>query len=153
MIGELINMAYECGEGNEDLMEYHQRHGIPSLLILTQHSPQIAIETARLLRPDIEGKRVIEIGAGVGFLAIEMAKIAESVIAIEADPAWSWIFTRCLYRHKPTNLTWIFGTAESIAEYIRADVAVIIGRSGIEELKQIAHRMAPEVITPLQEVL
>ena len=54
-----------------------------------------------MLAPWIDGKRVIEVGAGVGFLAIEMAKRAKSVIAIECDPAWSWIFTQPLQLHKP----------------------------------------------------
>ena len=146
---DLITMAYDALEGYEDLQAYHRQHGTPSLLILTQHSPDIAIETARLLGPEIDGKRVIEIGAGVGFLAIEMARRAASVIAIEVDPAWSWIFTRSLYAHKPPNLTWIFGTAESVADVIRADVAVVCTRSGHAAMEEVAAKMAPRVIFPL----
>ena len=146
----LIEVAYDTLEGAEDLLAYHARHGTPSLLILTQHSPQIAVETARLLSSELLGKRVIEIGAGVGFLAIEMAHYAKEVFAIEVDPAWSWIFTRSLYAHKPPNLTWIFGTAESVADILRGDVVVILTRSGAEELRSIAARMAPRVIMPLQ---
>ena len=85
-LGDDINMTYDALEGFEDLAEYHERHSNPSLLILTQHSPQIAQEAARLLRPDIENKNAIEIGVGVGFLAIAMAKYAKSVIAFEVDP-------------------------------------------------------------------
>jgi len=81
----LIDVAYDALEGCEDLMRYMARHGTPSLLILTQTSPDIAKETAEILRPHIAGKTVIEIGAGVGFLAIELARHAKSVIAIEAD--------------------------------------------------------------------
>lgn len=148
---DLITMAYDTLEGCEDLQQYHARHGTPSLLILTQHSPHIAIETARLLAPEIDGKRVIEIGAGVGFLAIEIAKRAKSVIAIEADPAWSWIFTRSLYAHKPVNLTWIFGSAETVADTIHGDVAVICTHSGGDAMRRIAYRMADKVIFPLGE--
>ena len=148
----LIDPVYEALEGREDLAIYHDRHGTASLLILTQHSPQIARETVRLLlASDIEGKRVVEIGAGVGFLAIEMAKVAESVVAIEADPAWSWIFTKSLYRHKPANLTWVFGAAESVAEWVRADVAVVMTNSGIDAMRAVALQMAPHVIMPLQD--
>ena len=72
-IDVLIDMAYDALEGAEDLMRYHKLHGTPSLLILTQYSFEVAQETARLLAPEIKDKVVIEIGAGVGFLAIEMA--------------------------------------------------------------------------------
>lgn len=147
----IIDMAYECLEGCEDLLKYHERHGTPSMLILTQHCPDVAQRTAALLRDRIEGKNVIEIGAGVGFLAVEMARYAKSVVAIEADPAWSWVFTRSLYRHKPTNLTWIFGSAEHMIGTITGDVAVILTHSGIEEMRQIGLAFAPDVLMPLQE--
>ena len=151
MISDEINMVYDSLEGFEDLAEYHERHGNPSLLILTQHSPQIAQETARLLKPDIEGMNVIEIGAGVGFLAIEMARYAKTVIAFEVDPAWSWIFTKSLYKHKPVNLSWIFGDAKQFIDIIKGDITVIFTRSGIDELKTIAEKMAPKVVMPLQD--
>ena len=145
----MIDLVYDALEGFEDLEKYHREHGTASLLILTQFNGPIAVETARLLGPDIDGKRVVEIGAGVGFLACEMAKRAASVIAIESDPAWTWVFTKSLYRHKPPNLTWIFGAAESVADFIQADVAVICTRSGQEAMKTVAGRMAPKVIFPL----
>ena len=144
----LIDMAYDALEGLEDLMAYHERHGTPSLQILTQHSPLIAAESARLLAPDITGKIVIEVGAGVGYLAIEMARYAKQIFAIEVDPAWSWIFTKALYVHKPQNLTWIFGSAETCADWLRGDVAIIFTNSGIKEMKRVASRMAPKVIMP-----
>jgi tRNA G37 N-methylase Trm5 len=150
-VGTLIDMAYDAMEGMQDLAEYHQRHGTPSLLILTQYNPQAAIEMARLLGSDIDGKHVVEIGAGVGFLAIEMAKRAASLIAIEVDPAWSWVFTHSLYKHKPTNLTWVFGDARAVSAWIQADVVVIFTRSGIEEMRAIGEQMAPRVILPLQQ--
>lgn len=145
---DAIDMVYDSMEGCEDLLRYHREHGTPSLLILTQFSPEIAKETARLWANDIDGKRVIEIVAGVGFLAIEMAKRAKSVVAIEVDPSWSWIFTKSLYRHKPPNLTWVFGSAESVADSIRGDVAIICTRSGHDGMRLVAERMAPQVIFP-----
>ena len=36
MISDEINMVYDSLEGFEDLAEYHERHGNPSLLILTR---------------------------------------------------------------------------------------------------------------------
>ncbi len=150
VVGDQIDAIYGSMEGFEDLERYHAKHGTPSLLVLTQYSWQVAREAARFMDADIRDKVVIEIGAGVGFLAIEMARAAKSVYAIEADPSWSWVFTRSLYAHKPPNLTWIFGSAESVADAIRGDVAVIFTRSGIDKMRAIAEQMAPKVIMPLQ---
>lgn len=150
---DLIDMAYDALEGCEDLLSYHNRHGTPSMLILTQLCPKIAIESARLLAEshDFSGKVVVEIGAGVGFLAIELAKNAKHVYAIEVDAAWSWVFTRSLYKHKPTNLTWIFGDAKSMIGLIKADVAIVFTRSGQHQMKAIAQQLAQTVIMPLHE--
>ena len=150
-IGTIVDMVYDALEGSEDLLKYHQNHGTPSLLILTQFSPKIAQESARLLAKEIDGKRVIEIGAGIGFLAIEIAKRAKEVFAIEVDPAWSWVFTHSLYRHKPKNLTWIFGSAETVADFLRGDVVIICSRSGINEMKIIGQKMAPTVFCLFQD--
>ena len=132
-----IDFAYSDLEGVEDLIAYHARHGTPSIQILTQHNPHAARETGDKLAEWIRGKDVIEIGAGVGFLALELARHAKSVIAIESDPAWSWVFTRSLYRHKPKNLTWIFGSAETVAGQIRGDICLILTRSGPEQMREI----------------
>jgi len=150
-VGTLIDMAYDALEGAEDLIHYHKEHGTPSLLVLTQYAPEIAHKTAEFLADDISGKTVIEIGAGVGFLAIEMAKIAKQVFAIEVDPAWSWIFTHSLYAHKPPNLTWIFGKAEAMLPYLHGDIAVVFTRSGRKEMLSLARQFAPKVIAPLKE--
>ena len=150
-VGPEIDLVYDALEGFEDLMRYHQRHGTPSLLILTQYSPDIAKEAVRLMDAELRGKDVIEIGAGVGFLALEMARVAKSVVAIEVDPAWSWVFTKSLYRHKPLNLTWVFGDARQVSKWVRGDVAVVMTNSGINEMKDIALSMAPVVIMPLQD--
>jgi protein-L-isoaspartate O-methyltransferase len=143
-VGDLIDVVYENMEGAEDLMRYHDEHGTPSMQILTQFSPKTAIGAVKLLTPLIKNKKVIELGGGVGFLAIEMAKIAKSVIAIEADPAWSWVFTRSLYKHKPKNLTWIFGSAETVSDYIKGDIVIVATNSGIPEMREMAKKLAPE---------
>jgi tRNA G37 N-methylase Trm5 len=148
---DAVEMIYDAFLGSEDMERYHREHGTPSLLILTQHSPRIAAEMARLLDKEISGKTVVEIGAGVGFLAIEMAKRAKSVHAIEVDPAWSWVFMKNLYIHKPKNLTWIFGSAETVADWLRAEVAVIVTRSGEGCMRAVAERMAPRVVAPFSD--
>jgi hypothetical protein len=150
--GDVIDMVYDQLEGYEDLLRYHDEHGTPSLLVLTQHTPKVAMKMAELLDSEIAGKRVIEIGAGVGFLAIELAKRAKSVHAIEVDPAWSWTFTKSLYAHKPKNLTWIFGKAEEVSKWLKGDVVICCTCSGIPEMRKIASRFGPKVIFPLQDM-
>lgn len=143
-----IDAVYEqVGAGMaEAAEEYHRRHMTASMGILTVYDPRTAHDLIRPIRKAIHGKTVVEIGAGIGVLAIEMCRYSPKVIAIESDPAWSWVFTQHLYERKPANLTWVFGRAEEIAEWVRADVAVIATRSGREAMLQVAKRMAPEVI-------
>ncbi len=83
----MIDGIYEELLGSEDVEGYHERHDTASLVILTQTNRREAEATAVRLYPFIYRKRVVEVGAGVGFLAVAMAKHAASVIAIEADPA------------------------------------------------------------------
>lgn len=126
--------------------EYHRRHMVESLCCLTVYDPQTAAELIRPIRARIIGKTVVEIGAGVGVLSIALCRYCPKVIAIEADPGWSWIFTKHLYVRKPPNLTWIFGRAEEVADWVRADVAVIATHSGQEAMARVARRIANEVI-------
>lgn len=151
-VGALVDMAYDALEGADDLMRYHKAHGTMSLLILTQYDSEVAANLGEYLKVEIVDKVVIEIGAGVGFLAIEMAKYARQVFAIEVDPAWSWVFTRSLYAHKPPNLTWIFGKAQTVLPWLHGDVCVIVTRSDIEALRKLGKQFAPKVIMPLQEL-
>lgn len=150
--GRLIDCVYESLEGNLDAKEYNDRHGIRSAHILTITSPTKAELHAAQLTDRIVGKTVIEVGAGVGYLAMAMAKYAHKVFAIEADPAWSWVYMTGLYRQKPANLTWIFGAAEEMVGILHGDVAVVVTRSGIASMQAVAGRLANEVITILREV-
>lgn len=142
----LIESVYVQLDGNEDAVEYHKRHGIHSMQILTVTAQEEAFDIVNKIRTEIEGKNVIEIGAGIGVLSLEMAQIAKTVVAIEADPAWSWVFTKCLYAKKPNNLTWVFGTAESVSKWLRGDIAVIVTRSDHKGMQKIAREMCPIVI-------
>lgn len=144
----LIDRIYNSLDGFEDMGCYHARHKTRSLQILTQCNPFIAAETVKSLEVEIWDKIVVEIGAGVGFLAIEMAKHAKFVWAIEVEPMWSWVFARSLYKCKPTNLTWIFGDARSVIGKIRGDVAVVVTNSDIEGLQRVARCLADKVIMP-----
>ena len=141
-----IEVVYEQLEGSVDVEEYHRRHLIQSLGILTITSQKHARRIVKPLRDLILNKSVVEIGAGVGLLAIEIARYSPRVFAIEADPGWSWLFMHHLYQAKPPHLTWIMGRAEEVAPYLKADVAVIVTHSGHDAMQQVARRMAPCVI-------
>lgn len=141
-----IEGTYDALEGSEEAERYHGRHGIRSLGILTVSSMRAARLEADKLRPHVEGKSVVEVGAGAGLLSFELARIARRVTAIEVDPAWTAVYLEHLYKHKPPNLTWVFGRAEEVALWLRADVAVVYTCSDIQGMKAIAGRMAPLVI-------
>jgi len=145
-MSKAIEHVYEMGEGSPDVREFHERHKTSSLLILTVFGKREAEKICRQVWYDILGKTVIEVGAGVGCFALEMAKHAKQVFAIEVDPAWSWAFTQHLYRSKPPHLTWIFGRAEEVSTWLRGDVAVIVTKSGHKQMEDVARRMAPKVI-------
>lgn len=141
-----IESIYETFDGSDLVSRFHDRHEIDSLLILTVGSYYGAQAEVQKLIPQIEGKTVVEIGAGVGMLALQMARYASHVFAIEADPAWSWVFTNCLYAIKPPNLTWIFGRAQDMVGLIHADIAVVYTRSDVKGMGAVARHMAPVLI-------
>ena len=145
-ITKAIENIYEMLEGEEDVREYHRRHGVKSLLILTCWEHKRAIRSAMFWEKAIKNKVVVEIGAGVGLVAIEMATVAKHVYAIEADPSWSWVFTKYLYRNKPPNLTWIFGRAEDMVGKITGDVSIIFTHSDLEGMKSLGDKFSPETI-------
>ena len=143
---EEINMVYESLEGNEDVENFMRRHNISSLGILTICEPEKATRAVKMFGNSLKNKVVVEIGAGVGLAAIEIAKVAKHVYAIEAAPAWSWLFTKHLYQNKPTNLTWIFGNAEDMIGKIKADTAIIFTHSDTYNLRKLGLSFAPKSI-------
>lgn len=151
-IGPMIERAYESLEGSEAVEAYHRRHCTDSACILTVYDDEVAHGLAEYLRPRIEGKVVVEVGAGIGLLACHLAGIARRVYAIETDPMWSSCFVAALYRMKPPNLTFIFGRAED-APPLLADVALFCTHSGIPALWQAASRFAPVVIDVYEDMM
>ncbi len=141
-----IDAIYADLEGSEAAEDYHRRHMTSSMGILTVARPEEARLLVKPIRHRILNKSVVEIGAGVGLFALEMARYANQVIGIESDPAWSWAFVNHLHHAKPEKLTWIFGRAETVSRFIEADVAVILTHSGHTDMLAVARRMAPEVI-------
>lgn len=151
-IKSVLDAYYDAMDGSPMVEGYHTRHGTQSAGILTSYSDEHAAAVADYLRPRTEGKVVVEIGAGIGLLACHVAEDARRVYAIEVDPAWASVFIAFLYRHKPANLTFIFGRAEDAPE-IAADVAFFCTHSGRESMYQAATRFAPDVIDVYAELL
>lgn len=141
-----IDAVYAALEDRMSVEEFHRRHMTQSLGILTVTNPATARRIVKPLRARLLNKTVVEVGAGVGFLALEIARYSPRVFAIESDPGWSWLFTQFLYDKKPSHLTWIFGRAEEVSSWLRADVAIIATRSGHDAMRRVAGWMAKEVI-------
>jgi dsRNA-specific ribonuclease len=141
-----IDAIYNDEKNFEAAEEFHRRHMTPSCGVITIYEAEAVKNIVETIHDEICGKVVVEIGAGVGLLAIGMAVVAKEVYAIEVDPAWSWAFTEVLYNIKPPNLTFIFGKAETMIDKIHADVAVIVTRSGHDEMQEIGKKLASKVI-------
>jgi hypothetical protein len=136
---------------SDDERAHDQRTGTRSKHYLTMLSREDTDWIVVHLRDRIRGKDVIEIGAGVGVLACELAKHARRVFAVEADPGWNWAFVRHLYRHKPNNLTWIFDNAQALVGLLHVDVAVVVTGSDSANLRTLGGQFAPDVVLPWQD--
>jgi hypothetical protein len=135
----------------DDQTAYDERMGLKSKKYLTMMRPSDAKWILDKVRDRITGKTVVEIGAGIGVLAVALAAHASRVYAIEADPMWSFVFSRYLYQAKPTNLTFILDRAENLVDVIKADVAICVTGSAEDQLRELCSRFAPEVIMPWQD--
>ncbi len=145
-VKELLDEHYNAFEGSEALMDYSQRHNIQSQAVLTIDTDERAYLMAEYLRPQIEGKTVVEIGGGIGLLAMYMGGIAKRVYCIEANPVWSSVFLACLIKSKPKNASFLFGAADEFLGHIKGDVALFLTHSGVDSMRMIASQFAPVVI-------
>jgi hypothetical protein len=152
-LGTALDAAYEAMEGSEAAEKYSRRHGIESLMILTVTDDQRAADVAYYLRERVRGKTVVEIGGGIGLLAMHLAEYAEKVYVIEASPVWSSVYVHFLHHRKPANVTFIFGIAEEMVGILRAHVALFCSHSGCDQLRRFAAQFAPEVIDVYGDVL
>jgi SAM-dependent methyltransferase len=151
-IKEILETYYAAMEDSTMADAYHERHETESALILTNYDDEHANLVVEYLRERIEGKVVVEIGAGIGLLACHLAYVARKVYAIEVDPAWTSCFLAALYAKKPPNLTFIFGKAEE-APPICADVALFCTHSGHAAMYRSASLFAPVVIDVYAELM
>ncbi len=152
-VGAMLNDTYEAMEGSETAEAYSRRHGIASAAVLTVYNDETAATIAEHLAPRIAGKVVVEIGGGLGLLALHLGDHAKRVYCIEANPAWATAFLSALYTVKPKNVSYLFGAADEFAGVLRADVALFCTHSGVASMRAAAAMFAPEVIDVYGELI
>jgi tRNA G37 N-methylase Trm5 len=153
MDDNLLSDAYEAMEGSEVSLAYSARHGIASAAVLTITDDETADMVAESLAPRVAGKAVVEIGGGIGLLALHLGFRAKRVFCIEANPVWASFFAATLLAAKPKNVSYLFGAADEFAGYIRADVALFCTHSGVESMRAAAALFAPVVIDVYGEII
>ncbi len=111
-IGEMLDDVYSAYEGSEKMADYSERHGVVSAAVLTVFDDDHASLIAEHLRQRIEGKTVVEIGGGIGLLALHLGTVAKRVYFIEANPMWSWIFAGVVLVKMTKHVSFLFGSAD-----------------------------------------
>lgn len=152
-LGTMLGEVYNVMEGSDAALAYSDRHGIASAAVLTVTDDETASMIAEYLAPRIEGKTVVEIGGGIGLLALCMGDIAKRVYCIEANPMWTATFVAALLKFKQKNVSFLFGAADEFVGCIKADVAVICTHSDVSGMKLVAAQFAPVVIDVYGELI
>lgn len=150
---QMLDQIYEAMEGSAAAVSYSERHNVNSLACLTVTNDEQAALVVDYLTPRIAGKTVVEIGGGIGLLALHLGSVAKRVYCIEANPMWSWVFAGVLLAHKPRNVSFLFGAADEFVGMVRADVAIICTHSDIGGMKLVAAQFAPAVIDVYGELI
>lgn len=138
---------------------FNRREDIKTSHIATIVRPENTrwiVERLQAKHERLDDMTVVEIGAGIGYLAVDLAHVAKRVFAIEADPLFSRAFGTKLYDEKPSNLTWIFGTATlEMATWVpKADLVVIVTGSDEVRLRKLGEQFAlmyGDVVMPWQD--
>lgn len=152
-LDDCLSMIYESMEGSEEMMDYCDRHGVRSAGVLTVYDDETAGLIAESLAPRIKGKTVVEIGGGIGLLALHLGLYAERVYCIEANPMWAWTFATLLLKVKPVNVSYLFGSAQEFVGKITGDVALFCTHSDASGMKLIGRGFADEVIDVYREIV
>jgi hypothetical protein len=152
-IGGTLETIYNEMEGSESSMDYSERHNINAAAILTIADDETAGLMAEYLAPRIEGKTVVEIGGGIGLLALHMGSYAKRVYCIEANPMWAWTFAHLLLKQKPKNVSFLFGSADEFLGQISGDVAIYCTHSDVRGMGHVASHFAPLVIDVYSEMI
>lgn len=152
-LSDMLGPIYEVMEGSELSRAYSERHNINSAAVLTVLDDNHALLIAERLRPRIAGKTVVEIGGGIGLLAMHLGHVAKRVYCIEANPMWSWVFAGVLLAQKPKNVSYLFGSADEFLGMVRADVAIYCTHSDVKGMGLVAAQFAPVVIDVYGELI
>ncbi|MBR1281312.1 hypothetical protein JQ597_04585 [Bradyrhizobium sp. AUGA SZCCT0177] len=152
-MAEGSNTCEDSTEASSAYLNYAQRHGIKSAPYLTVTDLETAALIAERLGPRISGKIVVEIGGGLGLLALAMGVVARRVYCIEANPMWSMTSAGFLLRTKPKNVSFLFGAADQFVDYIRADVGVVCTHSDVSGMMELASQFAPQTIDVYGEMI
>lgn len=152
-LGQMLGQIYNEMEGSEASLDFSERHNINSAAVLTMTDDETAGLMAEYLASRIEGKTVVEIGGGIGLLALHMGHIAKRVYCIEANPMWSFAFTHLLLKSKPKNVSFLFGAADEFIGAIKGDVAVYLTHSDVKGMGLVAAQFAPIVVDVYSEMI
>lgn len=150
---QMLGEVYERMEGSDASTEYSERHNINSAAVLTVIDDETASLIVETIADRIRGKTVVEIGGGIGLLALHMGTVAKRVYCIEANPMWSWTFAGVLLKQKPRNVSYLFGSADEFLGLIKADVAVYCTHSDVQGMGLVAAQFAPVVIDFYSELI
>ena len=152
-LNQLLDEVYSAMEGSEASLAFSERHNINSAAVLTVLDDECADLITEFLADRIEGRTVVEIGGGIGLLALHMGRIAKRVYCIEANPMWSWTFAELLLKAKPRNVSYLFGAADEFVGAIRGDVAVYCTHSDVKGMGLVAAQFAPVVVDFYSELI
>lgn len=152
-LNDALESVYGVMEGSEASLRYSERHNINSAAVLTVTDDNHAMLISEHLRHRIENKTVVEIGGGIGLLAMHMGLLAKRVYCIEANPLWAWTFANVLLHQKPKNVSFLFGAADEFVGAIRGDVAVYCTHSDVAGMGLVAAQFAPVVIDFYGEII
>ncbi len=138
---------------SREYVAFAERHNVRSASILTVTDAEDDVALADRIEARIRGKVVVEIGTGIGLLALCMITVAHQVFAIEANPIWALTFTQLLVDVKPKNVSFILGSADEFIGVIKADVAVIATHSDVKGMKALGGQLAKETIDIYGELI
>ncbi len=121
-----------------------------SMHILTILDFDDACREVNGFKEHIMGKRVVELGAGVGLLAYEMSKYAELVVAVEHDPLWARVYLKHVYPRvlrEKLPLLYVIGDARYLEHLnTRFNTAVVYSYSALDMFLDLANKLSSKTI-------
>jgi len=150
---ELLDMAGMVMHRSEAGMAYADRHDVRAAPTLTVKSDDVAAAIVDRLEPRIRGKVIVDVGGGTGLLGMHLARVAQKVFVIEANPILTMAWVDLHHRIKPKNLSYLFGSASEFVGTVKADVALVLTHSGLTSMMAVARQLAVEAIDVYGEMV